>query len=344
MMIDERRAWTAVLERDPSLDGAVVYAVRTTGVYCRPSCPSRRPLRDRVAFFTGPDEAEAAGFRPCRRCNPRGEARPDPNADLILAVCRYLDEPHDQPPTLDELGEKFAISPAHLQRTFSRIVGVSPRRYYDSHRQARLRTLLRDGAPVTAAQYDAGYGSSSSLSDARLGMPPSAYRRAGRDVTIAYTVAPCRLGFVLVAATDRGVCSVRLGDSEAALVDELEREFANAERHRDDDLHGWLAPILAYLDGEPIALDLPLDVQATAFQRKVWDALRAIPFGETRTYGQVAVAIGQPTASRAVAQACAANPTALVVPCHRVVGAGELGGYRWGVERKRQLLAQEAAM
>lgn len=345
--MDEQRYWEAVLARDAAYDGCFVFAVRTTGIYCRPSCPARRPKREHVRFFADAAAAERAGFRACRRCGaPTAEQR-DPMIDLVERVCRFLEEPHERLPTLEELAARFAVSPYHLQRSFSRIVGVSPRRYADSHRQDRLRAQLRAGADVSGALYDAGYASSSAVygqAGALLGMTPAHYRAGGRAANIRYTVTPCPLGHILVAATDRGICKVSLGDSPATLLEDLSNEFDGATiRHDGESLGAWVAALLDYLAGVQPHLDLPLDVQATAFQRQVWEALRAIPYGTTQTYQQVAQRIGRPTALRAVAQACAGNPAALIIPCHRVVRAsGELGGYRWGVARKQALLEREA--
>ncbi|GAB4198205.1 MAG: bifunctional DNA-binding transcriptional regulator/O6-methylguanine-DNA methyltransferase Ada [Roseiflexaceae bacterium] len=322
-----------------------VYAVRTTGIYCRPTCASRQPRRENVAFFAAPDAAERAGYRACRRCDPRAAAS-DPNVELVARICRYLEEPREGVPTLEELAARFALSPAHLQRTFKRIAGVSPRQYADAKRAERLRAELRVGADVTGALYDAGYGSSSGFYDQApdsLGMTPRAYRAGGRAAQIGYAIAPCPLGYLLVAATGRGVCKVSLGDSPTALEADLRGEFPAAELHTDAaTLEPWLRAVLEHLEGQRPHLDLPLDIQASAFQRKVWEVLRAIPYGATRSYQQVAQAIGRPTASRAVARAVATNPVALLIPCHRVVRAdGDLGGYRWGTERKRKLLEGE---
>jgi AraC family transcriptional regulator of adaptative response/methylated-DNA-[protein]-cysteine methyltransferase len=339
--------WEAVLARDRRHDGIFVYAVRSTGIYCRPSCPARRPQREQVQFFARPAQAEQAGFRACRRCHPNGDAPADPLLDVVEQVCRVLAEPCDKPPTLDELARQFHVSPAHLQRAFKRIVGVSPRQYADEQRLGRFKQQLKAGEPVTHALYESGYGSSSTVYEqavTQLGMTPTAYKSGGMDARIVYSVAPCALGHLLVAMTERGVCAVRLGDSEAALEATLRDEFPAAVIARDDEqLRSTMAMLLDYLRGEQPHLDLPLDIRATAFQRRVWEALRAIPYGSTRSYREVAEAIGQPKAVRAVAHACAANPVALVVPCHRVVGSdGSLHGYRWGVERKRALLEQEA--
>ncbi len=344
--------WNAVLERDAAYDGQFVFAVRTTGVYCRPTCPSRRPFRENVEFFQSCAAAQVAGYRACRRCHPDATAQAEPQLPLIVAVCRYLEAEHDSIPTLAALGARFAVSPYHLQRTFKRIVGVSPRQYADAYRQQRLKAFLKaDDHTVTDALYAAGYGTSSRLyeqTDDTLGMTPVYYRKGGESMDIRYTVSPCRLGYLLVAATERGICKVSLGDFPAELSADLTEEFPAATITRDDSdaagLAPWVQAIVAYLDGAQTVLNLPLDIQATGFQRKVWEALRAIPYGSTSSYQQVAEAVGQPTAARAVAQACAGNPVALVIPCHRVVRSdGGLSGYRWGTDRKRQILDTEQA-
>jgi AraC family transcriptional regulator of adaptative response/methylated-DNA-[protein]-cysteine methyltransferase len=339
--------WQAVLAHDRQHDTTFVYAVRSTGIYCRPSCPSRRPQREQVQFFARPAQAEQAGFRACRRCHPNGDAPADPMLAIVEQVCHVLAEPGDKPPTLDDLARQFHVSPAHLQRAFKRLVGVSPRQYADEQRLGRFKQQLKDGEQVTQALYESGYGSSSTVYEqtvTQLGMTPTAYKSGGVDARITYAVAPCALGHLLVATTERGVCAVRLGDSEAALEAALRDEFPAAALQRDDEqLRSTMAVLHDYLRGEQPHLDLPLDIRATAFQRRVWEALRAIPYGSTRSYRDVAEAIGQPKAVRAVARACATNPVALVVPCHRVVGSdGRMSGYRWGVERKRALLEQEA--
>jgi AraC family transcriptional regulator of adaptative response/methylated-DNA-[protein]-cysteine methyltransferase len=302
-----------------------------------------------VQFFAQPGGAEAAGFRACQRCHPQLERPPEPHLALIEQLCRRLDDPEAPAPTLDELAAEFNLSPYHLQRTFKRIVGVTPRQYAEARRLERLKSTLGEGETVTAALYDAGYASSSSLYEQthdQLGMTPGRYRAGGVALQISYAITPCALGFLLVAATDAGLCAVRLGDSPAALEGTLRAEFLAARLVRNDaDLSAWVGGLLAYLEGRQPHLDLPLDIQATAFQRQVWEELRRIPYGSTRSYSAVAQAIGRPSATRAVAGACASNPVALVIPCHRVVREdGHLGGYRWGVERKQALLAQEAAL
>ncbi len=342
-MLDTEHYWGAVLARDTHHDGSFVYAVRTTGIFCRPSCPSRRPQRDNVQFFTQISDATQAGFRPCLRCRP---TEVDTQVALIKQVCRVLDQADDAIPTLGELGTRFAISPAHLQRVFTRIVGVSPREYAQARRAERLRVELKNGNDVTTALYDAGYGSSGraySEAPSRLGMTPTAYRRGGAGTQIRFTTTSSPLGRLLVAATERGVCFVALGDQDAILEQALHSEVPLAQITRDESiLAPWVAAIVAYLEGREPHLDLPIDVRATAFQEQVWQALREIPLGTTRTYGEIAQAIGKPGAARAVGQACGNNPVALIIPCHRVVaGSGAIGGYRWGSERKKALLEAE---
>ncbi len=345
---DEARQWEAVLARDPEADGAFVYAVRTTGIYCRPTCPSRRPRRENTAFFSLPEAAEQAGFRACRRCHPEQATLRDPQVGLVQRVCRAIAANPEEPPTLASLSAAVNLSPFHLQRTFKRVMGITPRQYAEACRVGRLKDELRKGEAVTSALYGAGYGSASRLYEsapARLGMTPAVYRRGGSGMRIHYTVVPCPLGLLLVAATERGVCAITLGDSDESLVAALTREYPAATIAGDaSGLDSAVEAIIRHLHGQEPHLDLPLDVQATAFQWRVWEALRAIPYGSTRSYGEIARAIGQPTAARAVAQACATNRVALAIPCHRVVREdGEVGGYRWGVARKRTLLAQEQA-
>lgn len=343
--MNEDLRWQAVLERDRALDGAFVYAVRSTGVYCRPSCPSRRPRRDQVRFFSGPASAEAAGFRACRRCRPAGSPE-EPHLELVRAACRLIEERPDQSPTLEELSAALHLSPQHLQRTFKRVVGVSPRGYAEARRVERLKRELRAGEEIGSALHGAGYGSSSRLyaqAPLRLGMTPATYRRGGVGMDIRYTIADSPLGRLLVAATERGICAVYLGDDDARLEAELAAEFHTAALRREAvGLDVWVAAIVRHLDGQQPHLDLPLDVRATAFQQRVWETLRAIPYGETRTYRAIAESLGQPGAARAVGRACATNPVSLVIPCHRAVGEdGKLHGYRWGVERKQALLERE---
>ncbi len=346
---DEQR-WRAVLDRDPRCDGAFVYGVRSTGVFCRPSCPSRRAGRAQVSFFVVPEAAVQAGYRPCKRCRPECAEAADPRVAKIRAVCRTIETGDEGVPTLDELGSAAGISPHHLQRLFKAMMGVSPRQYAEAVRLGRLKQSLREGEPVTMALYGAGYGSSSRLYEkapAHLGMTPASYAKGGRGARIAYTIVlhsgVGALGRLLVAATERGVCMVSLGDCDAFLQAELESEFPEAAIRRDDGvLAEWVGAVLDLADAGTPHAGLPLDIRATAFQWRVWRELQAIPAGETRTYGEIAAALGQPGAARAVGRACATNPVSLVVPCHRAVGGdGKMHGYRWGIERKKALLERE---
>ena len=335
--------WNAVLRRDPGADGRFVYAVRSTGVYCRPSCPSRRPRREQVSFFPQPAAAELAGYRACRRCHPSNGGAANPDIALVRHACAYLDSHVDDPITLTLLGRVTGAPPARLHRAFRRLTGITPREYRDARRSDRLRSALRTRHRVGPSVYDAGYGSSSRVyerADRMLGMTPATYARAGRGAHIRFTIVPSPLGPLLVAATARGICRIGVGDH---LEQEFRREFAAATIARDDGALARQARLIVrHLEGRAPHVDLPLDVRATAFQRRVWRELLAIPRGATRSYTEVARAIGRPSATRAVARACATNPVALVVPCHRVVRAdGGLGGYRWGEERKRRLLAAE---
>ena len=335
--------WQAVLARDVRRDGAFVFGVTSTGIYCRPSCPSRRPRPDRVRFFSQPDEAERAGFRACLRCRPR-----DANSrmKIVESICQFLQQSTEEPVTLAALGERFGMNPFHLQRVFKSVVGVSPREYADTIRMKSFKSQLRSGRSVTDAIYEAGFGSSSRLyerSGQQLGMTPATYRRGGKGMFIRYTTLDSPVGRMLLAATDHGVCTISFGDSDGSLVEGLRGEFPDATLRRGDVvLRRWVRALLQQLHGEHPLPQLPFDVQATAFQRRVWEHLQSIPYGSTESYGEVARAIGQPASVRAVAQACASNPVAVAIPCHRVVrGTGELGGYRWGSERKKALLEME---
>ncbi len=336
-------AWTAVRTRDARYDGRFVYAVRSTGIFCRPTCPARRPHRRQVAIFDGPASARAEGFRPCRRCAPETASA---GARAIERVRAHIDAQLDARLTLAELSRVAGLSPSHLQKAFKAALGLSPRDYVRLRRAERFKLEVRAGRSVTDALYEAGYGSGSRLysdANARLGMTPGAYKRGGAGETVRFSTAACRLGRLLVASTERGLCAVQLAESDAALEAALRKDYPRAEVVRDDRvLKPMLAAILAHLDGDVPRLDLPVDVAATSFQWRVWRTLQQIPYGETRSYAQVAEALGQPKAVRAVARACASNRVALVVPCHRVVRAdGSPGGYRWGVSRKRLLLEKE---
>lgn len=337
--------WDAVLERDRAHDGEFVFAVSSTGVYCRPSCPSRRPRRENVEFFADPDQAERAGYRACLRCRPRAVSGND-QANNIKAICRFIEQHLDEPVTLSRLAKEFRQSPFHLQRRFKAALGITPREYADSCRLRLLKRNLQAGDSVTRAMYDAGYGSSSRLYErtaSQLGMTPDKYRRGAIAASIRYTLADSPLGRMLIAGTDRGICSIQFGRSDDELLEGLKREFPFATRKEDKSgLQQWAVSIVQHMRGDNADSALPLDIRATAFQRKVWTYLQSIPFGSTRSYNQVAKAIGEPTAVRAVARACATNPVAVAIPCHRVVRKdGSMGGYRWGIERKKTLLEME---
>jgi AraC family transcriptional regulator, regulatory protein of adaptative response / methylated-DNA-[protein]-cysteine methyltransferase len=341
---DDKR-WDAVSKRDTAHDGKFVFAVSTTGIYCRPSCPSRRPRRENVTFYSQPDQAETAGFRACLRCRPKSLSG-NAHADSVKAICRYIEQHLDEPVTLDRLGKEFRQSPFHLQRRFKAALGITPREYADSCRLRQLKRNLQAGDSVTRAMYDAGYGSSSRLYEktaSQLGMTPDKYRRGAIAAAIRYTCADSPLGRLLVAATDRGICAIQFARSDGELLEGLKREFPFAVRKPDDGgLKSWVDALLIQLRTGVRDIALPLDIRATAFQRQVWTYLQSIPFGATKSYSQVAKAIGQPRATRAVARACATNPVAVAIPCHRVVREdGTMGGYRWGIERKEALLGME---
>ena len=328
--------WQAVLARDRRCDGAFVYAVRSTGIYCRPSCASRRPRRTQVTFFPIPEAAEREGFRACRRCHPADVNGSDPWVALVRDACRTLDA-----------GEKPNVDPHRLARAFKRVLGITPRQYVAARRVARFKDELKRRKQVSPALYEAGYSSSSRVYErthARLGMTPATYARGGAGVDVVFVTVSTSLGRLLVAATERGVCRIMLGDNAAKLETDLRAEFdaAHVRQEKGGKLEEFVEAILSYLEGREPHLDLPLDIRATAFQRRVWQELQKIPFGTTRSYAEIARRIGQPNATRAVARACATNPAALVIPCHRVVREdGDLGGYRWGEERKRVLIETE---
>ena len=342
---DDQR-WQAVLERDRKYDGSFVYAVRSTGIYCRTGCPSRRPRRDQVRFFAVPAAAEQAGFRACRRCKPREAIARDPHVLLTERTCRLLESSRGSRMTLSALARGLGVSASHLQRVFTRVTGVSPRGYAEHLRSARLRSSLKSGETVSRALYDAGYGSPSRIYEKRsagLGMTPATLAKGGAGERMSYAVAESPLGSVLVAATPRGLCFVTLGDSERAVENALSREFPAALRVRDDRaLSKYVKDVLSRIAGREPHEELAFDVRATAFQRQVWDELRKIPAGTTISYSALAKKVGRPSAVRAVASAVAKNPVAIVVPCHRIVREdGQLGGYRWGEARKAGLLKAE---
>jgi AraC family transcriptional regulator of adaptative response/methylated-DNA-[protein]-cysteine methyltransferase len=347
MDLSEKALWQAVLKRDRSYNGICFYGVTSTFIYCRFQCPSKKPLLENTMFFFSQKGAEKAGFRPCKRCRPEEAEEPsiDETASKVLKVCHYI-ESSDYIPTLDELSQQVNLSPFHLQREFKKVLGITPRNYADALRQLRFKKALKTGDDIALATYDAGYGSSSRLyeeSSRFLGMTPKAYKQDGKGQKIYYSVVKCPLGLLLLAATNKGICAVRIGDSQKDLVDELKNEFKNADiNETNSELSEWPQMLINYLAGSTSWPRLPFDVKATAFQRKVWEHLRTIPEGQTMHYSEIASAIGQPKATRAVARACATNPVAIVIPCHRVVPkTGGVGGYRWGPERKKKLLAME---
>lgn len=348
--ISERDAWRAVERRDARADGEFVYAVSSTRVYCRPSCPSRRPARTNVSFFPDPAAAEHAGFRACKRCNPRSADVRNSTARAIDRARAYLDAHSDRAVPLAELSRACGLSAAHLQRSFKRLVGMSPKEYHDSHRVRQFKTRLRAGDTVSRATYEAGFGSSSRVYErvgGLLGMTPGEYRRKGAGVHIEYTLADSPFGRVLIGMTERGVCAVELGGSDAEVERTLRRDFPDATLERTDNAdHAWVRAVLHRLRDPRRArtAQVPLDLAGTAFQVQVWKALRAIPAGERRSYSDIARTIGRPKATRAVARACATNRVAVVIPCHRVAREdGGLAGYKWGIERKRRLLESEQA-
>lgn len=337
--------WQVVLDRDPTADGVFVYAVSTTGIYCRPTCPSRRPSPDKVAFFATSAEAESAGYRPCLRCRPAGKSPAAQQRDIVKSVCRYI-ESCEQVPALSDLARHAGISPAHLHRLFKASTGVTPHAYAAANRSKRVRRELRNSGSVSEAIYAAGYGSGGRFyeeSDRLLGMTAGSYRDGGKETKILFAVGECSLGSILVASSERGVCAITLGNDPEALVRELEEEFPAADLIGGDaEFERLVSQVVGLVERPGVNLDLPLDIRGTAFQQKVWQALKSIPAGEKLSYAALAERIGSPRAVRAVAGACAANRLAVAIPCHRIVRSdGSLSGYRWGVERKRELLRRE---
>jgi AraC family transcriptional regulator, regulatory protein of adaptative response / methylated-DNA-[protein]-cysteine methyltransferase len=339
--------WRAVEQRNQAADGIFYCAVRTTGVYCRPSCPSRRPRRENVAFYPTWADAELAGFRACRRCHPKRTTVQEPHARLVIDACRTI-EAAEKLPSLAQLAAAAGLSPWHFQRVFKRVTGLTPKAYAAGHQARRVREELGGTRSATRAIFAAGFSSTGRFyqkSSRLLGMTPKSFRQGGAGTEICYAVGKCSLGSILVAATDRGVCAIQMGDHPTALVRALEDRFPRAAlRTGDAGFDKTVAAVVDLVESPRQTFDLPLDIRGTAFQQRVWLALREIPLGTTITYAELAARLGQPTAQRAVAQACGANPVAVVVPCHRVVRTdGGLGGYRWGVERKDELLRREGA-
>lgn len=335
--------WALVLSRNLNADGGFVYAVRSTGIFCRPSCPSRRPRREQVEFFDSPVAAQHAGYRACRRCTPLAR---NEHVAKIEAACRYIEQNLETTLTLEAIAASAALSPFHFHRLFKRTLGISPRQYQQARRAGKFKHELHQQPRITDAIYEAGYGSSSRAYEngsERLGMTPTSFRRGGEGVKIRYTITPSQMGKLLIAATPRGVCSVRFGNNDRDLEKELRRDFKAAEIARDDQaLRSLVEKVRSLFGGRMPAGSIPLDIQGTAFQQRVWEALRKIPRGEIRSYAEIAKQVGKPRAVRAAANACASNPVAVVVPCHRVVAkSGSLAGYRWGVKRKQALLRAE---
>jgi AraC family transcriptional regulator, regulatory protein of adaptative response / methylated-DNA-[protein]-cysteine methyltransferase len=341
--IPDSTAWLAVQQRDRAFDGRFVYAVSSTRIFCRPSCSSRRPTKARVEFFSSAADAQRAGYRACKRCRP-GSSVVAGIEQAIERASRYLSQHADERVTLATLSREVGVSAFHLQRAFKRTLGVSPREFHDAQRRRILATRLRKGDTVSRATYEAGFGSSSRVYERSMGMTPAAVRKGGAGQRIQFGIVPCSLGRLLVAYTERGVCAVAIGDDDRLLERSFRADFRRAEIHvAGSTIHDWIRAIVRGLEGDARGKsNIPVDAIGTAFQWRVWNALQQIPRGTTLSYSDVAKRIGQPSAVRAVARACATNPVALVIPCHRVVREdGDLGGYRWGVERKRALLESE---
>lgn len=337
--------WKAVQNKNREFDGAFYFGVQTTGIFCRPSCSSRSPKRQNVSFFVTPREAEKAGFRACLRCKPKNEYFPGAGAALIVRAFELLQS--DEVSTIEAMSNQLAISPGHLQKTFKAVLGLSPKEVIDMMRLESFKRNVKE-TDVTTSLYESGFGSSRSLYEKAgetLGMTPAIYKKGGKNMKINYTIVDSRLGKLMVAATEKGICAVSFGDDAEMLKNELKKEFwAASIENNDAVLKDPVTAILKSLDGEKTILNLPLDLRASAFQMRVWAELRKIPYGETRSYGQIAEKLGNRNAVRAVARACATNPVALVNPCHRIIAAdGKLSGYRWGVERKQELLRKEKA-
>jgi AraC family transcriptional regulator of adaptative response/methylated-DNA-[protein]-cysteine methyltransferase len=338
--------WRAVQERDARFDGAFVFAVKTTGVFCRPSCGSKAAKRENVEFFDEIERAEGNGFRACLRCKPKLVNAVDPQIEMVIRACDLMR--NDDTRSLDDLSAELELSPSHFQRTFKEIVGISPKKYGEAKRLEKFKSEIKEGSDIVTAMYEAGYGSSSRLyekASENLGMTPAIYKKGGKGMNINYIITDSELGKLLVARTPRGICSVTFGDGAGDLVEGLKKEFPNAEiAEGAENLREPVDEILRYLAGKNKRFALHLDLLATAFQMQVWDFLRKIPYGETRSYSEVAEALGDRKKVRAVAKACATNRVAVVIPCHRIVASsGKLSGYRWGIERKEKLLAKERA-
>lgn len=345
-LLNDERCWQAVLERDKNADGQFVFAVQTTGIFCRPSCRARHALRHNVRFYADASAAQAAGYRPCKRCQPDSPGREQQHIETITRACRWLEQ--ETPVSLEQLAREVAVSPYHLHRLFKSVTGVTPKAWQQAWRARRLREALHQGTSVTGAVMNAGFSASNTYyrhADAALGMTAQQFRRGGERLTVRYALGACELGRCLVAESERGICAVLLADDDDSLLGELRQLFPQASQEiSDEPFRQRVQAVLATVNGASPPESLPLDIRGTAFQQQVWQALQCIPAGETRSYRQVAEHIGKPNAVRAVASACAANTLAILIPCHRVVRqSGALSGYRWGEARKAQLLAREAA-
>jgi AraC family transcriptional regulator, regulatory protein of adaptative response / methylated-DNA-[protein]-cysteine methyltransferase len=343
--IDDESRWQALISRDPAADGAFFYSVRSTGVYCRPTCPARPALRKNVVFHQTCQDAEAAGFRPCKRCRPTEESLVERHSAIVAQACRIIEQ-SEEIPSLDKLADSVGMSSSHFHRLFRSQTGLTPRGYAAAHRSRRVRDELTSSLTVTKAIYRAGFGSNSRFyenSNEVLGMAPKVYRAGGIGITIRFAVGESWLGSILVAASDKGICAILLGDDPDELARDLQDQFPKAQLvGGDSDFEQLVAKVVGFVDNPSVGLNLPLDIQGTAFQQRVWEALRQIPAGSTATYADIAARIGQPKSVRAVAQACGANALAVAIPCHRVIRTdGSLSGYRWGVVRKGELLKRE---
>jgi AraC family transcriptional regulator, regulatory protein of adaptative response / methylated-DNA-[protein]-cysteine methyltransferase len=349
-LLNEEACWEAVLKKDKTKDGEFFFGVLTTGVFCRLSCPARRPLRKNIRFYETATQAIADNLRPCLRCRPLVTGRADSMERRIYALCDFIRKNSSEPLNLEQLSQKARLSPFHLQRTFKAVVGVTPRQYLEACRLETLKKQFRSGNSLTEAIYDAGFGSNSRVYErvsTRLGMTPTEYRAGGNHVSISYVTIQSPLGLMMIGATDRGLCFVQFGDSRVKLLAMLRAEFpaaalAEMKQPYPEQFGLWVQALIGHLSGDRQRLSLPVDVRGTAFQFRVWTYLQSIPYGEVQSYSEVARGIQQPGANRAVAQACASNKVAIAVPCHRVIrGNGEMGGYRWGVARKRTLIDLE---
>lgn len=343
---EDQQRWSLVKQRKRCEPASFVYAVKTTGIYCRPGCSSRLPRRENVEFYDDIRQARAAGFRPCKRCRPDADDPQQATAEPIQAACKLIEEA-EEPLSLEQLSAAVNYSPTYFQRLFRQTVGVTPKAYAAMQRANRVRTRLLDDSSVTGAVYASGYGTMSRFydeSDEVLGMKPSQYRRGGKGVAIHAAVVPTSLGPILIAATDKGLCAIEFGDDEQQMLNQLRERFSDAEIDESKQFSRWVSEVVSFIDAPGERLSLPLDIQGTAFQRRVWEMLCKVPRGTTTTYAEIATRIGKPNAARAVAGACAANRIAVAIPCHRVIrGDGKIGGYRWGAARKEALLAKEVS-